>query len=171
MLWFQGQPLIVNKVALTSGGQTIGPTSSILAGKQGAKFAGGNVTLVRSGPTKTPTKIAPAPPQSVTSAVPVVSSNQSQPTSLLIKNASGQVTMAALVSARPNGGGNVTSMNQLSPQKFVLRPAVPGPASSASGRQRKSLIFTIIDLVKNFFLKVVSNSFYIKALIKSLISN
>lgn len=124
--------MIVNKVAVATGGSTAAPTSNILAGKQGAKFAGGNVTLVRSGPTKTPTKIAPAPPQSVASTVSSTSSIQSQPTSLLIKNAAGQVTMAALVQTRPNGG-NVTNMNPLSPQKFVLRPAAPGPVTSAQG--------------------------------------
>lgn len=129
--------MIVNKVAVATGVQTTNPSTSILAGKQGAKFAGGNVTLVRSGPTKTPTKIAPAPPQSVTSAVTSATSIQNQPTSLLIKNAAGQVTMAALVQARPNGGGNVTNINPSSPQKFVLRPAAPGPVASAQGKFSK----------------------------------
>lgn len=129
----KGQPLIVNKVAVAAGGQTT-PANNILAGKQGAKFAGGNVTLVRSGPTKTPTKIAPAPPHSVASTVSSTSSIQSQPTSLLIKNAAGQVTMAALVQARPSGG-SVTNMNPLSPQKFVLRPSTPGSVTSAQVRQ------------------------------------
>ena len=123
--------MIVNKVTMATGGATATSTSN-MAGKQGAKFAGGNVTLVRSGPTKTPAKIAPAPPQTIASTVSSASSIQSQPTSLLIKNAAGQVTMAALVQARPNGG-NVNSMNPLSPQKFVLRPAAPGPVTSAQG--------------------------------------
>ncbi|XP_046457412.1 protein lin-54 homolog isoform X1 [Daphnia pulex] len=129
----KGQPLIVNKVAVATASQGT-PTTNILAGKQGAKFAGGNVTLVRSAPTKTPTKIAPAPPQTVASNISSSSSIQSQPTSLLIKNAAGQVTMAALVQTRPNGG-NVTNMNPLSPQKFVLRPSAPGPITAAQVRQ------------------------------------
>lgn len=131
LILFQGQPLIVNKVAVAAGTSTAGSSGNILAGKQGAKFAGGNVTLVRSAPTKTPTKIAPAPPQSGSTAQSSAStaSIQTQPTSLLIKNAAGQVTMAALVQARSNGGGAVTNINPLSPQKFVLRPTAPGAVS------------------------------------------
>lgn len=120
----------------------------MLAGKSGAKFAGGNVTLVRSGPTKTPTKIAPAPPHSASSSVSSNATVQSQPTSLLIKNAAGQVTMAALVQARPNGG-TVTNISSSSPQKFVLRPAAPGPVTSSQGNINN----------KDNFIKIVSDQF------------
>jgi len=64
---------------MASGGPST-TSSAILTGKPGAKFAGGNVTLVRSAPTKTPTKIAPAPPQSVVTTV-ASSSTNTQPTS------------------------------------------------------------------------------------------
>lgn len=137
----QGQPLIVSKIA--AGGQTT-LSNNILAGKQGAKFAGGNVTLVRSGPIKTPTKIAPAPPQSAASVISSTSSIQSQPTSLLIKNAAGQVTMAALLQARPTGG-NVTNVNPLSPQKFVLRPSTPGSVTSGQGMQKMGIYSHLRD--------------------------
>ena len=105
---------------------------SILAGKTGAKFAGGNVTLVRSAPlsAKTPTKIAPAPSVSTASTAPPQQQHQ-QPTSLLIKSASGQMTMATLVQARPNSAGNAGS---LSPQKFVLRPAAPGSVTTTQSK-------------------------------------
>ena len=115
-------------MAVTSSASVAPPTQgSILAGKTGAKFAGGNVTLVRSAPlsAKTPTKIAPAPSVSTASTAPP--QQQQQPTSLLIKSASGQMTMATLVQARPNSAGNAAS---LSPQKFVLRPAAPGSVTT-----------------------------------------
>ena len=119
-----------------AGTSTTNSPGNILVGKQGAKFAGGNVTLVRSAPAKTPTKIAPAPPQStssnISSSVSSTASIPTQPTSLLIKNAAGQVTMAALVQARSNGGGAVTNINSLSPQKFVLRPSTPGAVPQGS---------------------------------------
>lgn len=118
-------------MAVTGGtSATSSSSSTVLAGKTGAKFAGGNVTLVRSAPPKTPTKIAPAPPQSVVTTA--MASAQNQPTSLLIKNSAGQVTMATLVQARPSGGG-VTNLGSLSPQKFVLRPATPGSVTSTQG--------------------------------------
>jgi len=126
----KGQSLIVNKVTMASGSNTTTTASSLLAGKQGAKFAGGNVTLVRSATAKTPTKIAPAPPQSSVTAV-APNSSQQQPTSLLIKNASGQVTMATLVQSKQN----TPNLANLSPQKFVLRPSAPVSVSTAQVRQ------------------------------------
>ena len=113
---------------MASGSNTTTTASSLLAGKQGAKFAGGNVTLVRSATAKTPTKIAPAPPQSSVTAV-APNSSQQQPTSLLIKNASGQVTMATLVQSKQN----TPNLANLSPQKFVLRPSAPVSVSTAQG--------------------------------------
>ena len=121
--------MIVNKGSAPAGITTTAPTTSLLAGKTGAKFAGGNVTLVRSASAvKTPTKIAPAPPQSAT--VPSAASSASQPTSLLIKNPSGQVTMATLVQTKQNA----VNLASLSPQKFVLRPSAPGSVSTAQGK-------------------------------------
>lgn len=114
----------------SSGSSTASP-SNLLTGKPGAKFAGGNVTLVRSAPTKTPTKIAPAPPQSLVTTV--ASSSSAQPTSLLIKNSAGQVTMATLVQARPSSAGIATNLGTMNQQKFVLRPATPGSIASAQG--------------------------------------
>jgi len=128
----KGQSLIVNKVSMATGSNTSTTPSTLLAGKQGAKYAGGNVTLVRSAVAKTPTKIAPAPPQSVVTAV---STSSQQPTSLLIKNASGQVTMATLVQSKQSGAAGVSSLANLSPQKFVLRPSAPVSVSSAQVRQ------------------------------------
>lgn len=96
--------------------------------KPGTKLAGGNVTLVRTASVKTPTKIAPAPaPYPVTTTI--TSSSTTQPTSLLIKNATGQVTMATLVQARPAS----SSTTPISPQKFLLRPST-GSATISSGR-------------------------------------
>ena len=145
---------MVSKVSVASGSTSVVGTSTVaagtlLAGKAGVqtaggtKFAGGNVTLVRSvaaaPSSKTPAKIAPAPPQTTASSttsntstsVPLQSPQQ--PTSLLIKNAAGQVTMATLVSARPSTG--VTNLSGFSsPQKFVLRPATPGAVGSTQGK-------------------------------------
>ena len=119
--------------------------ATILTSKAtGAKFAGGNVTLVRSAPAKTPAKIAPAPPQTVVTTS--TASGQTQPTSLLIKNAAGQVTMATLVQARPNSVGMA---NLAAPQKFVLRPAAPGSVTTAQSIDL--LIDQIRWIFKTFF--------------------
>ena len=142
---------MVSKVSVASGSTSVVGTSTVaagtlLAGKTGVqtaggtKFAGGNVTLVRSvaaaPSSKTPAKIAPAPPQttaSSTTSTSVPLQSPQQPTSLLIKNAAGQVTMATLVSARPSTG--VTNLSGFSsPQKFVLRPATPGAVGSTQGK-------------------------------------
>ena len=133
---------------MATGSNTSTTPSTLLAGKQGAKYAGGNVTLVRSAVAKTPTKIAPAPPQSVVTAV---STSSQQPTSLLIKNASGQVTMATLVQSKQSGAAGVSSLANLSPQKFVLRPSAPVSVSSAQGLSctryliiHERMVFTIL---------------------------
>lgn len=127
---------------MASSSTTSTPSTILTTKATGAKFAGGNVTLVRSAPAKTPTKIAPAPPQTVVTTA--TASGQTQPTSLLIKNAAGQVTMATLVQARPNSVGVA---NLGSPQKFVLRPATPGSVTST--QSNKSIFISLALVTQN----------------------
>lgn len=115
--------MVVNKLSLAGGTTT---TTSLLTNKPTVKLAGGNVTLVRTVPAKTPTKIAPAPP----SATPAATTSQPQMASLVIKGGAGQVTMANVVQARAH---NTTLSQTASPQKFVLRPATPVSVASNQG--------------------------------------
>ena len=132
------------------------------------------VRSVASASSKTPTKIAPAPPQqqTVTQTQSMQQQQQQQqlqqqlqqqqqqqqqqeqqqqqqqqqqqPTSLLIKNASGQVTMATLVSARPSHSTVANLSTFQTPHKFVLRPATPGAVTSAQGFHNLSFISIIL---------------------------